>query len=125
MTTEHEPLDLDAQERTTAKAAEEERLAREKEQNDLRFVLGSKQGRRFMYRLLSGTGLYRLSMSLGNTDPLLTAFNEGQRNVGLQMLSEITEACPERYTEMLAEQKEAKEKHDNRNADRRNARPRR
>lgn len=121
-TTEHDPLDLIDQERTAATRAEEERLAREKEQNDLRWVMGSKQGRRFMYRLLSEAGLYRLSINLGNTDSLLTAFNEGQRNIGLQMLGEITEACQDRYTEMLAEQKEAKEKHDNRHADRRNKR---
>lgn len=117
---EHNPLDLAGQERTAATRAEEERLAREKEQNDLRWVMSSKQGRRFMYRLLSEAGLYRLSFNLDNTDPLATAFNEGQRNIGLTRLSEITEACPDRYTEMLAEQKEAKDKYANRSADRRN-----
>lgn len=114
---EHNPLDLNAQERSTADLAEQERLAREKEQNDLRWVMSNKQGRRFIYRQLSEAGIWTSSF---NTNNAVMAFNEGQRNRGLKLLSEITEACPDRYTEMLDEQKEAKDKHDNRSADRRN-----
>lgn len=114
---EHDPLDLIGQERTAAATAEEERLAREKEQNDLRWVMSNKQGRRFIYRLLSEAGVYRLSF---NTNNAVMAFNEGGRNIGLNLLNNVMGSCPERYTEMLAEQKEAKDKHDNRSADRRN-----
>ena len=114
---EHNPLDLVGQERTAALNAEEERLAREKELNDLRWVMSTKQGRRFMWRLLSDAGVFRLSF---NTNNAVMAFNEGGRNTGLYQLNNITEACPDRYTEMLAEHKEAKEKHANRSADRRN-----
>jgi hypothetical protein len=114
---EHDPLDTTAQERTDAKRAEEERQQREKEQNDLRYVMGSKQGRRFVYRQLSEAGVWRSSF---DTDNAVMAFNEGNRNRGLSLLTEILEACADRYTEMLAEHKEAKDKHDNRHADRRN-----
>lgn len=117
MTPEHDPLDLPSQERTAAATAEEERLAREKEQSDLRFVMSNKQGRRFVWRLLSRAGLYQSSF---NTNNAVMAFNEGNRNAGLQLLNEIMETCPERYTDMLAEQKEAKEKDGHRTADRRN-----
>ncbi len=79
--------------------------------------MSNKQGRRFMWRLLSRAGVYQSSF---NTNNAVMAFNEGNRNAGLQQLNEIMEACPERYTEMLAEQKEAKEKDGHRNADRRN-----
>lgn len=120
MLSEHDPLDLAGQERTAALTAEEERRQREREQSDLRFVMGNKQGRRFMWRLLSRAGVFQSSF---NTNNAVMAFNEGNRNGGLQQLTEIMETCPERYTEMLAEQKEAKDKHDNRNADRRNKRP--
>lgn len=119
MTPEHHPLDLAGQERTAAKAAEEERLAREKEQNELRWIMSTKQGRRFIHRLLSRAGVFQSSF---NTNAAMMAFNEGNRNAGLQLLNDIMEACPERYTEMLAEQKEAKERNDNRNADPRNRR---
>lgn len=114
---EHDPLDTAAPERATAIRAEEERQQREKEQNDLRYVMGSKQGRRFVYRQLSEAGVWRLSFS---TDNAVMAFNEGNRNRGLSLLNELLETCPDRYTEMLAEHKAAKEKHDNRHADRRN-----
>lgn len=117
MTQEHDPLDTSAQERTAANAAEEERLAKELEQNDLRWVMSTKQGRRFMHRLLSGAGVFQLSF---NTNALTMAFNEGGRNIGLNLVGQVNEACPDRYTEMLNEQKEAKERHGHRNADRRN-----
>jgi len=117
---DHDPSDLDAQERNATEKAAEERLQRERATNDLRQVMSSKQGRRFVYRLLSGMGLYRLSFNAENQ--LLTAFNEGARNRGIELLTEIMEACPERYTEMLREQQEAKERDDNRNADTRNRR---
>lgn len=119
MTAGHNPLDLEDQARTTAESVEEERLLREKELSDLCWVMSSKQGRRFMWRLLSGAGLYRSSFS---TEAAVMAFNEGQRNAGLQQLNDVMEACPERYLEMLTEHKAEKEKHDNRIADSRNKR---
>lgn len=114
---EHDPLDLIGQERTAATSAEEERLAREKEQNDLRWVMGTKQGRRFIHRQLSESGIWRTSF---DPDVAVMAFNEGGRNKGLTLLAELTETCPDRYTEMLDEHKDTKDKHANRNADRRN-----
>lgn len=119
MTHGHDPLDLADQARTAATSAEEERQRQEREQNDLRWVMSSKQGRRFIWRRLSRAGVFQPSF---NTNNAVMAFNEGNRNAGLEMLNEIMEACPERYTEMLNEQKDAKERHDNRNADRRNKR---
>lgn len=119
MTPEHDPLDIAGQERTSAQAAEEERRQFEVEQNDLRWVMNTKQGRRFMHRRLSKAGIWLQSF---NTNNAVMAFNEGRRSSGLELLTEIMEACPERYADMLAEQQEAKDKHDNRNADSRNRR---
>lgn len=115
----YDPLDTAGQERNLAQDAEEVRRQRDKELNDLRWVMSTKQGRRFMHRRLSEAGVWRLSFSYG-LPAADVAFNEGSRNAGLTLLNEIIEACPERYTEMLTEHKEAKERHDNRNADRRN-----
>jgi len=119
MTTENNPFDLVGQARNDANNAAEERLLRDKEISDLGFVMGSKQGRRFMQRLLSGAGLWR---SVFSNDPVVMAFNEGNRNLGLKMLSDLVEACPEKYFEMLKEHQDTKEKYDNRNADSRNKR---
>lgn len=119
MTQEHDPLDLAGQERTAARSAEEERLAREKEVSDLRWVMSNKQGRRFMWRLLGRAGIYQSSFS---SDSAVMAFNEGNRNAGLQQLNDIMEVCPERYAEMMNEQKELNDATRNRTADRRNKR---
>lgn len=100
--TDFDPLDLTGQEQSSELTAEEQRLAREKELNDLRWVMSTKQGRRFMWRLLSSAGIYRMSFS---TDPLVMAFNEGARNAGLRQLNDIMEACPERNAEMLEDQR--------------------
>lgn len=70
--------------------------------------MSDKRGRRAIWRLLDITGIYRTSFTGNST----TFFNEGARNVGLQFLADVNEACPERYLEMLKEQTE----HDNGNA---------
>lgn len=68
---------------------------------DLERVMSEKWGRRFVYRELARTGLYRTSYVAG--DPSGMAFNEGQRNVGLMLVADIHAACPEQYSRMLAE----------------------
>jgi hypothetical protein len=117
MTDEHNPLDFVGQERNAAEHAAEERRRRQEEISDLCKVMGSKEGRRFMWRLLSDAGVYRLSF---NTDAAVMAFNEGNRNAGLKHLTDMMTACPHLYALMLDEQKKAKEKDEQRHADRRN-----
>lgn len=117
MTDEHNPLDIAGQERTAAEHAEEERRQRDQEVNDLCKVMGSKEGRRFMWRLLSEAGVYRLSF---DTDIAQMSFNEGNRNAGLKHLNDIMGFCPHLHALMLSEQKEAKERNEQRIADRRN-----
>lgn len=77
-------------------------LTRETEIGDLRWLMGDPRGRRVMWRLLEGSGIYRSSFS---TDPLVMAFAEGERNRGLRLLDEITQHCPKNLIEM---QKEAR-----------------
>lgn len=69
---------------------------------DLRWVMQDKRGRRHVWRQLQLTGVYRLSY----TGDQGTNFNEGQRNVGLRLLDEITRHCPAEYIEMLKEHQE-------------------
>lgn len=74
---------------------------REQELNDFAFIMNSPQGRRFVTRLLDITGFQRSSFTGNST----TFFNEGARNVGLQIWADIQE-FPELYLRMLQEQKE-------------------
>ena len=53
--------------------------------SDLRFVMGTKQGRRFVARLLDQAGLHRRSFT-GNSE---TFFNEGRRSVALELAQDI------------------------------------
>lgn len=117
MTDGHDPLDFPGQERAAADNAAEERRRRDEEISDLCKVMGSKEGRRFMWRLLSDAGVYRLSF---DTDVNVMSFNEGNRNAGLKHLNDMMTACPHLYAQMLDEQRKAKERDEQRSADRRN-----
>ena len=73
------------------------------EAEDFRWIMEHAQGRRFINRLLDRTGVYRSSFT-GNSE---TFFREGARNVGLQLLAQINDLCPEKYPQMLQEMKDA------------------
>lgn len=74
--------------------------------------MSSKEGRRFVWRQLGNAGVYQLSF---NSDAARMAFNEGQRNIGLKLLDDVMEACPNQYANMLREQRELKERNEQRN----------
>lgn len=63
---------------------------REDELNDLRAVLVSPEGRRFVWRLLERGGVFRSSFCAESDS--CTAFNEGRRNLGLSVLNDVLEA---------------------------------
>ncbi|HSV48355.1 MAG TPA: endopeptidase [Ramlibacter sp.] len=92
-----------------AEKAVKAQLERQTEIDDLSWLMSDKRGRRFMWRLLQRTGIYQLSFVPGDSN--VTAFREGNRNQGLQLLSEVMQHCPSRFSEM---QKEAP-KHERRN----------
>lgn len=80
------------------------------EADDLTWLMSDTRGRRFMWRLLSGCGLYAPSYVPGS-DAMATAFNEGNRNTGLKLIGQVMQHCPDRFSEM---QKEAR-RHERRN----------
>ena len=92
-------------------AADPEQVAAAKEKaesindrrlNDIREVLSTRRGRRFFWRYLEVCGVYKTS----NADEHQIFFNEGMRNVGLQLLADLNEAEPEVYMVMLREAQE-------------------
>lgn len=90
-----------------AATAERERMARELEAADLRAVMGTAEGRRFMWRLLGRCGF--LSASFNHSGSIM-AFNEGRRGVALELFHEIEQVCPEQYLAMQGEAIEAARK---------------
>ncbi len=99
----NDPLDLAAQEEAERASEEATRLKRQLEVDDLKWLMGHRQGKRFMYRLLASCGNFRSSL---DSDTVMMAAKEGARNIGLEYVADITECCPERYIEMLKERKE-------------------
>ncbi len=96
-----DPLDLAGAERHREKTELERKAARDLEKSDFAWLMSDARGRRFMWRLLEVTGLYRSSFT-GNSE---TFFREGARNVGLKMISDIHEFTPDAYPTMLMEQR--------------------
>jgi hypothetical protein len=97
----HDPFDLAGQARDKAEAERREAQARENEAVDLKWLMSDARGRRFVWRLLEKSGMYRTSFT-GNSE---TFFREGMRNFGIMLTSLINEHCPELYLAMVNESK--------------------
>jgi len=80
-------------------------ILREQDNEDLRNVLLSPGGRRFIWKLLEECGVYKISFT-GNSH---TFFNEGKRQIGLRLIEDIFNAAPNAYTEMRMEAASRKE----------------
>lgn len=97
---EFDPIDVRGQERAKAERDSREKLAREHEEADLKWLMGQKRGRRMIWRLLDQAGVFRLSF---NTNAMQMAFAEGNRNYGNRTLSLIHALCPDLYSQMVKE----------------------
>ena len=80
-----------------------DKRGRELELDDMAALLATKGGRRIIWRYLDKCGVFRTSMT-GNSQ---TFFNEGMRNIGLMLLTDINEADPMAYVTMMQEHSEA------------------
>lgn len=105
----YDPTDIRSQERAKAEKELAAKLVKDTEEADFKWLMGSKRGRRIVWRQLDRAGVFRLSF---NTNAMTMAFAEGNRNEGLRIIAMIHEQCPELYTVMVKEQV-----HDNRNTD--------
>lgn len=94
-----------ADEGQVQEATRDAKLRRERELNDLRSVLNTIEGRRFLWRILEFCGLYKTSFT-GSSE---TFFLEGQRNVGIKLITEIIETEPEAYLLMMKEHRKGEE----------------
>ena len=80
-----------------------ENIERDGYLEDVKAILKTKEGRRFVWKILEACGVYRSSMT-GNS---LTFFNEGKRDIGLQVLADVMDANPEAFLVMQREAKAA------------------
>ncbi len=99
---DYNPHDLKAQQKSKDSKKSAERIDRQNEESDIKWLMSSKRGRRFIWRLLEQAGVFRSSF---NTNAMAMSFGEGNRNYGLQLLNLIHTLCPELYPTMIKEQK--------------------
>lgn len=99
---QYDPTDTAGNEQVSRERKKQQRTEHYLVNEDMKWLMGSKRGRRIIWRILERAGIFRSSFT-GNAE---TFFREGMRNVGLSLLSQIHEACPENYTLMVKEQNE-------------------
>lgn len=97
---EIDPIDLQDEDARTAAAQAAAAQEARWEIEDLIWLMGIKRGRRIVWRLLSHAGVYRSSFT---PDASVTAFNEGQRNIGLRLLAQLMAHCSSDYALMAQE----------------------
>lgn len=100
---DYDPTDLKHQEAVRKAKAEYELIQREEESADIRWLMGSKRGRRIVWRLLAQSGLFS---STFDANAMVMAFAEGRRFYGGRLLETIHALCPELYPTMVKEQKQ-------------------
>lgn len=101
MADNYDPLDLRGQEAEQSEKEKRDRLERQDEEADVKWLMSSKRGRRIVWRLLDQAGVFRSSF---NTNAVAMAFAEGGRNYGLRMLGMVHAVCAEQYPAMMKEQ---------------------
>lgn len=64
-------------------------------------VMADKAGRAWVHGLLAAAHVFQSSYVIGDVNT--TIFREGERNLGLRILKEVTDGAPEFYATMMEE----------------------
>lgn len=77
---------------------------REKQaRKDFADVMNTPGGRRVMWALISRCGVFHSSFAKAKGDAAMTAFFEGERNVGIELITRATTETPASYALMVKE----------------------
>jgi hypothetical protein len=94
------PFDLSREQVELAQREELAKRARQDDENETKWLMGSEQGRAYVWRLLERAGIFASSF---NSDALVMALLEGRKVEGLRHLELINELCPNQYFVMVSE----------------------
>jgi hypothetical protein len=86
MSSDFNPTDLAALDEQRAATKEQTRFETAVELDDIKWLMGSKRGRRIVWRMLAECRLFQQSFD-GNAN--WSIFNEGKRSVGLKLMAQI------------------------------------
>lgn len=95
-----DPLDTAQDEARIAEEAKRAKLRRERDIDDLKWLMAHAQGRRFICRMLEESGVYRTSFHVSGST---AAHNEGRKHIGYVLTSELMEFTPGAYVRLLKE----------------------
>lgn len=93
-------INLESEGGNNKESQKEHDLLRKRNQSDLRKVLSMPEGRRFIWRQLSESGVFRASF---NFNTKLEDFQEGQRDRGLALLNEVNDCDEMAFANMQRE----------------------
>ena len=83
-------------------AVKKERLSRDQELDDIKWLLSERSGRRFLWRMLNRCRVFESVYHQSS----LVYYNSGQQDIGHFILSEITTAHPDALVTMMQENRE-------------------
>lgn len=116
----YDPTDLRGQQRAQVDEAAQKKLARDTETADVKWLMGSKRGRRIVRRWLEDVGvIFSDSETPGssfNENPALMAYVEGRMSQARRVEYLVLMSCPEQFVLM---QQEAKDDYRNAGAEQR------
>lgn len=94
----------DASNRKDIRRAEKDAKLAEQQRREVVFqLMATIAGRHWILNLLEKTHTFATSYS---KDPYATAFSEGERNIGLQILGDVMQSAPDQYIIMMREANE-------------------
>lgn len=97
-------MDLDPDPTEKRERAAFDKLLRAQQlEDDTRWLMSDPRGRRLVWGWLERAGIYQPTFT---TDALQSAFNEGGRNAGLQLLAQVMDHAPADFIRMQAEAQE-------------------
>lgn len=76
---------------------------RARELRDIQTIMSKRYGRRFIWKILEWAHIHETNFS---SDPLVMAFREGERNIGLRLAADVMNLTPDEYLKMRREAKE-------------------
>lgn len=88
------------------RAGQKERYARKERLDDMRLILATEQGRRFIWDILTQCNMFR-SCFTGSSE---TYYLEGQRDIGLMLMADVMAAEADKYVLMAREAQTREEK---------------
>lgn len=108
----------DRQERRNAKLRDSKKLDEGIRREVIGALMSTRRGRRYIWLQLEACHIFASTFSTSHNASLIMSFKEGERNIGLQLYSDVVRFAPDKFVEMASESSgQEEEVEDERSAD--------